>query len=108
MCIEVLIQIYLGDRLPTQAGLMVKVLMWHVYFIKSSRKRSYYVGSSNDVNRRLLEHNHGKVTSTKSFIPLKIVWVKAFETKKDCRNYEKLLKRNRIEKERIIREEIEK
>lgn len=77
--------------------------MWSVYILKSSKGRWYYVGSSNDLVRRLNEHNAGKVISTKNHSPLKLVFSKEFNTEKEARGYERKLKDKRVEKERIIR-----
>jgi putative endonuclease len=77
--------------------------MWFVYMICSLKKPWYYVGSTNSLERRLLEHNSGKAKSTKSLAPYKLVYTKKFETERDAREYERLLKDKRIEKERIIK-----
>ena len=78
--------------------------MWYVYFLKSCRKRWYYVGSTNRLSERLEEHNQGQVFSTKSHIPLRLVFAKEFIYEKDARSYEKKLKNKRIEKEAVIKE----
>lgn len=78
--------------------------MWFVYLIKSISNNWYYVGSTNDIDRRLEEHNKGRVSSTKDKRPLVLVYRKQFETENDAREYERLLKDKRVEKERIIRE----
>jgi putative endonuclease len=72
--------------------------------IKSTKKRWYYVGSTNDLERRLSEHNKGKVTSTKCYLPFNIVYRKDFDFEKEARGYERLLKDKRLEKERIIKQ----
>jgi putative endonuclease len=77
--------------------------MWFVYIIRSSKKRWYYVGSTNRLSERVREHNLGKVRSTKSFTPLELVFSQEFETEEDARAYERKLKDKRIEKEKIIR-----
>ena len=92
----------LRDRPPAQAGLTVEH-MWYVYFIKSSKKRWYYVGSTNNLERRLKEHNSGMVLSTKRYSPLGLVFKKEFEFEKEARMYERKVKDKRIEKENIIR-----
>jgi len=46
--------------------------MWYVYVLRSSRDNNLYVGSTNNIDRRLDEHNSGKVDSTKSRIPLNL------------------------------------
>ena len=77
--------------------------MFFVYILKSEQKVWYYVGSTNDLDRRINEHNNGKVKSTKPFLPLKIVYKKEFSNEHDARLYERKLKDCRIEKEGIIR-----
>ena len=79
-------------------------MSWYVYILRSSKKRWYYVGSTNNIERRVREHNVGKVKSTKLFTPLSLVFTKIFNTELDARLYEKKLKLKRIEKEAIIRE----
>ena len=43
--------------------------MTGVYIIKSVKNSRYYIGSTIDIDRRLKEHNSGKVFSTKGNIP---------------------------------------
>ena len=76
--------------------------MWYVYILKSSIKKWYYVGSTNRPQTRLKEHNSGKVASTKFYRPLKMIFKIEFNTEKEARSYEKLVKDKRIEKERLI------
>lgn len=93
---------------PACAGRSNGRHMWHVYILKSQIRNWYYVGSTNDLNRRLLEHNTKKVTSTKSYTPFVIFWTKEFLDEKSCRMYEKMLKDKRREKESIIRNVLSK
>ena len=46
--------------------------MWFVYVLRSLKDNNLYVGSTNDVKRRLAEHNSAKVDSTKHRIPFEI------------------------------------
>jgi len=77
-----------------------------VYILRSTKKRWYYVGSTNRLDARVNEHNSGKVRSTKSFMPLELVFSKDFNLESEARNYERLVKDKRILKESLI-EEIE-
>jgi len=78
--------------------------MWYVYILQSQRKRWYYTGSTNRIDQRLEEHNRGKVTSSKPYLPLKLVFSKKFDSENLARAYERRLKDRRIEKEGIIRQ----
>jgi len=79
-------------------------MSWHVYILKSSKAKLYYVGSTNRFKERLKEHNSKQVVSTKHHAPLRLVFLKRFNLEKDARAYEKKIKEKRIEKEKIIRE----
>jgi putative endonuclease len=40
-----------------------------VYILESQKNNRYYVGSTDNINRRIYEHNIGKVVSTKNMRP---------------------------------------
>jgi putative endonuclease len=46
--------------------------MWYVYILRSTIDKNLYVGSTNNIRRRLTEHNSGKVDSTKDRIPFSL------------------------------------
>jgi predicted GIY-YIG superfamily endonuclease len=46
--------------------------MWYVYILRSTIDKNLYVGSTNNIRRRLAEHNSGNVNSTKDRIPLNL------------------------------------
>lgn len=51
-----------------------------------------YIGYTNDLRRRLNEHNIGKNLSTKSRAPFELVYYEAYKSEKDARNREHNLK----------------
>lgn len=65
--------------------------MYIVYLLKSKIKQKSYVGITNNINRRLKEHNCGKVRSTKSRKPLRLIfkeeYINKFEAFKKERYY---------------------
>ena len=63
-----------------------------VYIIKSIEDGSQYVGMSEDPDRRLLEHNKGRVTSTKAKRPWKRIYLEKYDNKLEARKREKYLK----------------
>ena len=63
-----------------------------VYVIKSDIDGSQYVGISNDPNRRLLDHNRGKVRSTASKKPWVKIYSRKFANRIEARAREKYLK----------------
>ena len=76
--------------------------MWYVYVLKSQKKRWYYVGSTNNLYRRIHEHNCGHVRSTKFYGPFDLAYSIKFQSEKEARAYEKKIKKKRIEKEALI------
>ncbi|HKL44497.1 MAG TPA: GIY-YIG nuclease family protein [Candidatus Absconditabacterales bacterium] len=55
------------------------IIKGFVYILEMINGR-YYIGSSKNVKRRFDEHNRGLVKSTKNNRPLKLLFVKEFET----------------------------
>jgi putative endonuclease len=46
--------------------------MWYVYILRSTADKNLYIGSTDNIRRRITEHNSGKVDSTKSRIPFSL------------------------------------
>jgi len=66
--------------------------MFYAYILKSIIDRCLYVGSTNDLRKRLKEHNDGKVFSTKLRRPFELVYYEAYKSEKDARKREHNLK----------------
>ena len=66
--------------------------MYYVYVLKSERDKMFYTGSTNDLKRRIKEHNNGRVYSTKLRKPLKLVYYEAYGSERDARKRESNLK----------------
>jgi putative endonuclease len=66
--------------------------MFYVYIIKSKKDNEFYTGSTNDLKRRMKDHNNGLVFSTKSRIPFELVYYEAYKSESDARHREKNLK----------------
>ena len=66
--------------------------MYYVYLIKSEKRDEIYVGSTNDLKRRLNEHNNGLSISTKRYMPWKLIYYEAYRIEADARNREAGLK----------------
>jgi len=78
--------------------------MFYMYILKSKIDASFYVGSTNDLRRRLSEHNSGKSIYTKHLLPWKVIYYEAYSTydsafkremglKKRARSWQELMKR---------------
>lgn len=68
--------------------------MYYVYVLKSAKDDKLYIGSTNDLRRRLSEHNTGKVRSTKSRVPFELRYYEAFHTETNARERELSLKKD--------------
>lgn len=66
--------------------------MFYVYIIKSKKDSNFYIGSTNDLRRRIKEHNAGVVLSTKSRKPFGLIYYEAYKSEKDARKRETNLK----------------
>lgn len=64
--------------------------MYYVYIIQNQHGEIYY-GSTNDLRRRLSEHNSGKSFSTKDYT-WRLIYYEAYAAEKDAREREKQLK----------------
>ena len=66
--------------------------MYYVYAIKSLERIYIYVGMTNNIERRLAQHNKGQNRSTKSFKPFKLIYKEAYNTRMEARVREIYLK----------------
>jgi putative endonuclease len=66
--------------------------MYEVYAIKSEMDGRIYVGFTDNLIRRLREHNSGKTVSTKGYIPWTLIYREVAESRLEARKREKHLK----------------
>ena len=67
--------------------------MMYVYLMRSKKHPARkYIGLSNDPQRRLHEHNAGKVPHTSKFLPWKMSVFVWFDDEPQARAFEKYLK----------------
>lgn len=50
---------------------------FYTYVLKSEKNGILYTGTTNNLKKRLKEHNSGLVMSTKDKIPLKLIYFEA-------------------------------
>lgn len=65
---------------------------YYTYVLKSESDAHLYVGMTSDVRKRVSEHNRGKVRSTKSRRPLRLVYCEELPDKTSARKREIFLK----------------
>lgn len=62
------------------------------YILKSLKNGSYYVGSTRDINARIIRHMKGLVRSTRNIRPVQLVYTEEFATYKEALYREKQIK----------------
>jgi len=67
-------------------------VMYFVYILKSLSANYYYKGATNNLARRLTQHQEGKSPSTRKRLPLKLIHVEICQTRKEAREIEKFFK----------------
>ena len=65
--------------------------MWYTYILKMADGK-YYVGSTNDLKRRMKEHTRGREISTKWRLPVILEAYVAVKSERTTRHLEKYLK----------------
>jgi putative endonuclease len=67
-------------------------MYYYIYILKSTKDGQFYTGYTNDLKKRIEEHNKGKVTSTKNRIPFELVYFEGCKNQQDATHREKYLK----------------
>ena len=65
---------------------------YYVYIIQSLKDKKYYIGFTSNIERRLQEHNCGRVRATKSRRPFRLKQLERFKTKREALEREKFYK----------------
>lgn len=66
--------------------------MFFVYVLRSLRNGRLYTGSTNDLERRLSEHNSGRSKYTRLTVPFELIYKEEFKAKSDAYRREMFLK----------------
>jgi len=66
--------------------------MYYIYVIKSLSHDNRYVGSTDDIDRRVKEHNKGKCRYTKGRMPWALVYKEDYDSRSEAMKREKFLK----------------
>ena len=66
--------------------------MYFVYVLKSNKDGNLYIGFTNNLDRRLREHNNGTNLSTKYRRPFRLIYKEVVDDRVGARKIEKFLK----------------
>ena len=66
--------------------------MNYVYILYSSTAERYYVGQTENLNRRLKYHNLGEIRSTKAYVPWELKYWEVYESRSEAMRREREIK----------------
>ncbi len=66
--------------------------MFYVYVLRSQKNRRLYTGSSDNLDKRINEHNSGKSRATKFTRPLELVYQESYNNRAEAYRRELHLK----------------
>lgn len=66
--------------------------MWTVYVLRSLTNNRHYTGYTNNLERRLVEHNSGKTKSIKFTRPFELIYKETYNTRLEAIRREKFFK----------------
>jgi len=83
---------------------------YYVYFLKSLTKDFTYVGFTQDLKRRLKEHNNKEELSTKYYAPFDLIHFEAYKNIKDAKRREEYFKttKGKVTLKQMLREYFKK
>ena len=79
-------------------------MSFFIYILQSEKDGSYYIGYSEDLEKRIKDHNCERARYTRHKIPWKLVYQEKFDTKTEAIKRERFLKKqqNRDFYQRLI------
>lgn len=78
-----------GRRAGLKMGENVK---WFVYCLSSRVRKYIYVGLTDDLARRVGQHNEGRERTTRPYRPFDLIHIEEFSTRQEARRREVYLK----------------
>jgi putative endonuclease len=67
--------------------------MYSVYILQSTRlPKHHYIGYTENIERRLVEHNSGRTESLVRYIPMKLIYTEKYQTRLEAMRREKQIK----------------
>ena len=82
----------LGVRVSPPPLNILNHMKYFTYILQSKKDHRYYIGSTADLDRRLMEHNSGKTQSLRYRRPLFVIYFETFNTRAEAEGREKQIK----------------
>ncbi len=90
-----MLQLESTESLPARlawASMFENYIMYYTYVLIGKKDGNFYIGFTNNIEKRVEEHSQGKVVSTANRIPLKLIYYEACLNKYDALKREKYFK----------------
>ncbi len=65
---------------------------FYAYILKSKFHNKHYYGHTSDLNKRIVDHNAGLSTYTKTYLPWELIYFEEFSTRSEAMKREKYFK----------------
>ena len=81
---------------------------WYVYVLRSVKDKLFYIGSTNDLKRRVQQHQRGENISTAKRLPVALIYFEGHVSKDDALRREKYFKstKGKITLRQILRDSL--
>ncbi len=63
-----------------------------MYILKSKKDQRYYIGQTNNVEKRLHRHNAGTVKATRNRRPFEVIYTEEYKSREQAMKREKYIK----------------
>ena len=71
---------------------------FYVYILESLKNGRYYVGHTNNLEKRIKQHNEGKTKGNRYLAPFKLVYKEEFDNVTEARKREAYIKKQKSRK----------
>ena len=78
--------------------------MHYLYILQSIKDNGFYIGITQDIEKRLKDHNYGKTKSTKNRTPFRLIYSEQFDNRFAARVREIELKTNYSKRKELYTE----
>ena len=85
----------IGDPRPDKIGtglVALRISMFNMYILQSLKSGMYYIGSTDELEKRLIRHNKGYSRYTKGKGPFKLVHKEEFASRSEAKKREYYIK----------------
>jgi len=65
---------------------------YYVYFLRSRKDGSIYIGQTSEIDKRVEKHNKGQIKSTKNRAPFDLIYFETYNTRREAMYREWILK----------------